>query len=468
MGAASSLLSLAIATAAVATLGVGCSQGGDGSDFTISGHVSSTPAMARKKGARAPLQRNVTHVMAVASSSAHAERTIVPVNSDGSFSLKVTPGQPYVVVFVDDTAVGADMVVAIYRNDTFHTIAPQAPGETDIGDVSMDPSAQTATASIDYNTLLTDLGLSAAGAEYLGSIDNLSLRYANPDIDADGVIDMLQNHYYGIDFDVRFSTLRGVGGPAMKISDMTDKFFDLTGDNAAIAQLALTSIYVEYPTSLDSTVYVDRNMSPATQVMNGGAYSAMEADGAPAMANSSFSGYMEPDTAKWGADYDEADNAQIELPGSSGTPATLAYTLGAINTTLTFDNVVTQTRAQLTGDGMLATFVKLDTTAGVITGVDYEWMKQSAGTWVLATDEEIALTVGEGGAVGSLNHMPLTDAQDMLTLPAQPSGHLAWTGSVLHPDDICGMAINFTDKLGMSHYTGGAIPNAGDAGYCHN
>ncbi|HEY4055999.1 MAG TPA: hypothetical protein VGM39_05295, partial [Kofleriaceae bacterium] len=82
--------------------GPGSGPGGNTGGFKISGSVGHQSARARApEGVRV-----VTHVMAVQPISASPIRTVAEVKADGSFSLDVTPGQPYVFVFVDSTATG--------------------------------------------------------------------------------------------------------------------------------------------------------------------------------------------------------------------------------------------------------------------------------------------------------------------------------------------------------------------------
>jgi len=45
--------------------------------------------------------------------------------------------------------------------------------------------------------------------------------------------------------------------------------------------------------------------------------------------------------------------------------------------------------------------------------------------------------------------------------PAAPAGTLAWSWATTGPNDICGLAVSFDDKLGLRHFIGGAEPNAG-------
>ena len=43
-----------------------------------------------------------------------------------------------------------------------------------------------------YDTFVGNLGMTNAEALRLGSLDGLMLRYSNPDVDGDGVMDMIQ------------------------------------------------------------------------------------------------------------------------------------------------------------------------------------------------------------------------------------------------------------------------------------
>jgi hypothetical protein len=434
--------------------------GGDDHDVAISGTVV-VPA-ARSTAAAAPAGRTITHVMAINPETASPHRTIGKVASDGSFELAVDTGKPYVLVFIDSAAVGADMVVAMFRARTLDTLAPQLAGHLDLGAMEIDPNAQTASLGISYDELLAGLGLSPAAAEYLGAVDDLSLRYANPDIDGDGAIDLEQDHRYALDFHVRANLRIGSSaGRNVTVDDLTDRFLADSGAAIATPVFNLTSAYVLYPASLDATQYVVQG-APSAALQHGAAFTVHHADGSPAPAMTSFSSLGFGDTAGWGPDYNYEARPGLELPGSGGSPATLAYTLGALGRTLTFTNVVTRTRASLTDAGTLAIFVRLVTTDGRYSSIDYRWMKRaSASSWVAATAEEIALTIsGDGGHI-SFHRAPAWHNEFGATIPAQPTGSIAWSWEASGPNDICGLAVSYDDKLGLRHFVGGADPNAG-------
>ncbi len=434
-----------------------CGSGND--QLTISGRVAARAARSRDPAA--PGERTITHVMAVDPESASPHRSLAAVGADGGFELGLDVGRPYVLVFVDDTAVGADMAVAVFRAGTLDTLSPQLAGHLALGDVTVDPTTQTATAGIAYTDLLAQLGLSAAAAEYLGSIDDLSLRYTNPDIDGDGQIDAQQGRSYALDFHIRANLRIGSSaGRNVTVDDVTDQFLAESGPDVATPVFNLASIYVLYPAALDATPYVSPGPPPALQ--HGAAFSATQADGSTPSAMGSFSSLSFGDTAGWGPDYDYERAPGTELPGAGGSPATLTYTLGAIGRTLTFTNVVTRTRASLTNTGTLAIFVRLVTVNQRYTQIDYRWMKRASATaWVPATAEEIALTIGGDGGYVTFHRAPSWHDEFGAVIPPQPSGSIAWSWAATGPGDVCGLAVSYDDKLGLRHFIGGADPNPG-------
>lgn len=427
----------------------------NGKHLTVAGRAHMPAARSISGSARV-----VTHVMAVNPQSASADRVLADVAADGSFHLDLGLGKPYVLVFIDSTARGADMIVGMFRAGTLDTMSAQIAGNLDVGDVMVEPGAQTAAVGISYDALIAGLGLSADAAAYLGSVDDLSLRYANPDIDGDGVIDMTQDHTYGLDFHVR-ANMR-VDNHNVTVDNITDAFLATDGAHAATPVFNLTSAYVLYPASFDSTTYVDQSSGPTISLDHGAQFHVSHEDGSLPALPTSFSAVAFGDTRGWGADWDYDARVGLELPGSGGSPATLSYTLGTSATTLTFTNVVTRTRAALTDNGSLAIFLKLNTTDGHYTSLDYQWMKRASATsWVPATAEEIALTIsGEGGYV-SFHHTPSWSNEFGATIPPTPSGSIKWTFQATAPSELCSVAVSFDDKLGLRHFVGGADANLG-------
>jgi hypothetical protein len=327
---------------------------------------------------------------------------------------------------------------------------------------------------ISYDALLEKLGLSAEAASYLGSIDDLSLRYANPDIDGDGIIDESQGKTYMLDFHIRANVKKGSSsGATVKMEDMTDKFFDDSGASVAVPVFNLGSIYVIYPASLDSTAYV-ASSGVSTGLQNGGVFTATHNDSSAVAANSTFSTVSFGDSAGFGPDYNWESTPSLELPGSGGSPATLAYTLGAISKTLTFTNVVTRTYASLTDTGTIMPFLKFNTSNGVVASLGYKWMKRSSSTsWTEATADEVKLIVNDNGGYVTL-YRGAKSKNIGIKIPRDASGTIAWLKSNTQEanvtdaefestttNDLCSMAVSYDDKLGLRLFAGAADPNTG-------
>jgi len=131
----------------------------------------------------------VTHVMAVSPVAGDLVKVVAPTEA-GSFSVTVEPGRPWAFVFLDTTRRGAGMVHGILRSDTLDTFIPAIPGDVDLGDISVDNHEATMAGSGD--SLDQALGVTRGTLATLGGIDDIALRYANPDIDGDGMIDVDQ------------------------------------------------------------------------------------------------------------------------------------------------------------------------------------------------------------------------------------------------------------------------------------
>src|SRR5262245_43913727 len=85
----------------------------------LTGTMKSVQAFAGPSGrvpdvAAAPPPKHVTHVMAVDPSSQNPRPVTAPVSGGGTFSLPLEPGRPWVLVFVDSSRAGADMIAGIF------------------------------------------------------------------------------------------------------------------------------------------------------------------------------------------------------------------------------------------------------------------------------------------------------------------------------------------------------------------
>ncbi|HSO37928.1 MAG TPA: hypothetical protein VLT33_35615, partial [Labilithrix sp.] len=198
---------------------------GGGGGFMVTGHVAQAPSwgggLRPMDGTGPAAASRVTHVMGVTPSSQNTRRVVAKVDAQGKFALDLDPSRLWVLVFVDASKVGSEMVVGVFRAKGLDTMAPTKKGSTDLGEVTAKDGA--AEVSLPYEDLLSALGIDAASALFLSSIDDMCLRVVNPDVDGDGTIDALEPGPadYRLDFHVQFAMRTD---HVVSVSDMVDAF----------------------------------------------------------------------------------------------------------------------------------------------------------------------------------------------------------------------------------------------------
>lgn len=467
----------------------GCNKKSDGSgssgsnnnsstNFTIAGKSSSPTIfgpMTLADSRTMFVAKTITHVMAVSPMGGGlAERFISTVDSAGSFSLPVKSGKPYLIVFIAKNSglTGIDMIAGTLKTGELDSLAPLAAGSTDLGNVSVDGTTRLATMTLGLTELLASLSLSSDAATYLGGVDDLALRLANPDVDGNGEIDFLENKNYSLDFHMR-GTVK-VGSVDATLDDVATTFLP---SNSTITMTLSTPMAV-YANSFDSTDYIG---SGGSSLANGGDYKVFTSAGNDVTANWSndgFSGGTFSDMRQWGPNYNHSNTH--ELPGSGVNAVTLKWTLGASGQTLTFSNVKTKTSSQITQNGMILPFFHFNTSdssaTGTIQSIAYEWRKLSSGTWVAATLEEVSLAVGSSGGYLMLYTQKGSGIENgvAVTFPKTTvAGTISWNTteithhpgvsdlSVLTPRSFCSTALSYDDQLGLRIFGGGVAPGSG-------
>ncbi len=148
---------------------------------------------------------SVTHVMAVSPVDGDLKK-VVAATTEGTFSVEVAAGRPWAFVFVDATRTGSAMVRGVLRSDTLDTFNPQVGSDIDLGNISID--GRDATMAGSSEALDQALGLTRRTLTTIGGIDDITLRYANPDIDADGVMDTEQGHSARLEMHLEYALTR--------------------------------------------------------------------------------------------------------------------------------------------------------------------------------------------------------------------------------------------------------------------
>lgn len=401
-----------------------------------------------------------THVVGINTET--NEKSVTEVESNGKFELPIEVNSPWVFTYVNEDETGADMLVSKFGSNALDTIAPLEDA-SDIALGTVDASAATATTTASASSLLADMGLSSAGAETLGAVDDIGLRYANPDVDNNGKIDALEDKNIILDFHNRFRGAPAGGGSNYDIDDMKNTFLPDTvvwsySESGVTPELE-KSWFSSAPTSYSWTFSEDMVIADSCTGMSVGAtLTAGTACVKTFDANSAYnSGYARYQLA-----------LQVQEP-TNGT-----YTLKVGSKTFTWTNIAVSDFSA--GSGFIVLFLKFVVNdAEKLTGFEWKWQKKgSDGTYSLATEEELNLVVkeaggylslkvganGDGGGVGANIPLEPTGTFNFLTAKqgtggvnvegdvtlAQVNAGLAWSQVAYNP------GLSYDDKLGMRFF----------------
>jgi len=376
--------------------------------------------------------RATTHVMAVSPVAGDLVKVVAPT-ADGTFSIEVASGRPWAFVFVDAGKRGADMVRGVLRADSLDTFVPVAGGDIDLGEISIDNHEATMAGSSE--ALDTALGVSRRTLATLGGLDDLALRYVNPDMDDDGVLDVDQGIAPTLDVHAEY-VLQARGREA------TVRDFLVDADAITYTHVG-TGIYGRLP---DAFGVVDRGDADVTfeQPYWGfwqGDQTAAVPAGEPVQHltfgdDRTFGVYCRPDR---------------EVP--SGTyrfrsgPHTLDFSFVRPPTEMTHNQVMPRLRLVPTADGCQAD-CKLDR-------IEFAWLRNTDSGWVQLTDEEVAVL----RPVGSLDLVFADGSNRRYDLPDDvAAGHVQWepsfyaAGPSLSSSDIVFGSLAFHTRPGMKMF----------------
>jgi hypothetical protein len=430
--------------------------------FEIRGRLASAPGDKRSKaGGDAAIAHAITHVMAVNAATASPTRYLAALRTDGSFVIGVDVNAPWALVLVDSHQVGRDMVAGVFRAADFDldTLAPTRSGMTDLGDLTIEDDLG-ATASIVTSDLLSSLGLSADAARLLGAMDDVSLRYVNPDVDGNGKIDVLEGATFPLDFHLRY--VLSTGSVPIPLTALLNRFADPSN---TIAAYGLGSAIVAFdPKAFGETTAADYRIRFPDAA---GAYTAP-----PSIGGFDANAWIDDDTAffldagpnTFGLSFNQAQ------PFPVGT-----YQFQIKNAVLTFTDVRTRSLAELNENRhLIVPFLKLlapETTCEDwschVTGFEYRWRKRSEGAWVSATAEEIAVLIPARGGYFSFHPGGNPGKRLAYALPGvtvtgtvsfdEPTHALGMTANEV-PDltleALCRVDISYDDTLGMRIFQG--------------
>jgi hypothetical protein len=388
---------------------------------------------------------NITHVIAINPSSQNRERIVIPIGGNGSFKFSPKPHQLYVIVFINNSKIGAEKIVGFFRSDTLDGLASAVEdGEVNLGELLH--SGEIFSSSIKHTDLLASLGLGDEIARALGKEDDICLRYINPDIDGDGILDAEQpDRDLRLDFHVGYN-MKVLGNMA-RVDSIVGAYLPDTVDLDYVG----TGVYSSFPARFYNGSFIGASVTlgntPATT------------------------------TDITGPNYGDYLSLGPYIKSGTTIPqGTYLFKFGG--KTLTFTRVATRTDAEFkAATGIIMPFIKINQTdpscqissgSCTLASIDYKWMKRTASNWIPATLQELKLFVSDGGGYVSFRKNNQASATIGITLPiSSMSGTINWKGAnanlggvtaeameAMSSSHICHLGLSYDDKLGMRIFSG--------------
>ena len=386
-----------------------CDGNGDGAPFGVSGTVSDASVPSPKVNA---MPNNATgkttaanYVYAVNTRLKYLtmERRKSPINTDGSFSISLTKGDPWILAFIDTSKIGEAMIQGIFYADQLDAIAPKTStsnDSTNVGNVVVDEFGGAELPSENYITYIGDLGLNMTEAATFGSMDDGVLRYINPDLDGNGVVDMddpafprlklqwRQEYRYG--GAALLNNLRN--GNPLPLYDVFS--LGIFGSGAQI------NLKVEQQSS---GIFSGAPGRFTVEMENSGDYPGDN----PAIWTPSASSYglLFEVATEFGNElsyYIFFSTDVYKVPDGKYTFRFYSDEAGVnLEKTLTFTNVASMADARDISNFVIPFPVFNADPSGNITSVSYTWMKYEAGAFIYATASDVELMVGnQDAAIG--------------------------------------------------------------------
>lgn len=409
--------------AALAVL-AGCAAPSDG-DFHVVGRLADPSA--------------VTHV--IAWNTDLGTRVVIDLKADGmpdgELDLAVAPGRGWGITFANAERSGAAMRVATLRVGELDALWPRAAGHVDLGTITF--SDLTATSTTPVAEIVAALGWTDDDAAHLGRTDDLALRYANPDIDGDGVIDALQAHTYTLELGAHFRLQAG---------DRDLVIADLVRDVAPSGlRLLGTDILVGVPASAsmsDATFLLDEPFYGTALGPNTAAVPARTPIGEPHVR------FGQPGSGLVGL------VASPEHPIPRGR-----YQVDLPDRTLAFTDVHPPRTTMLEAASAHAVpFLRIRPTVAhcehdcSIAALDLSWWRATAFGWMPAPapgDARIDIVASLRGKAVALA-AELDRAASSLAwqdMPTKGSGMLYQELAYISTTDLCYVAVSYRSELGM-------------------
>jgi hypothetical protein len=419
-----------LATTVVA-LAAGCTSSLNDTTFDITGRIAGGQA---------------THVVAVSPDSSDL-RAARQLDADGSFDLPLSPGHTWIVSFADARQRGSAMLVGSLRMGTLDAIDARAPGLLDVGELVA--ANRIAQSQISWDELGRTLGVDPEVLERIGASDDLALRYANPDVDDDGVLDAVEpDHAFNLSL---YSTVRlVVDSYEVSINDMVNRrvtpehqvSIDYLGTGVELAMPAASPAAMNGAKVTFDQPFYGATLGDATPTVPAGT-----PIGEPAMIVGQLAGNaLASVVARPGFD----------VPGGN-------YHFAVDGKTLTFSNVVPPSNDSLvSGENLVVPFVNITPKSAScqadceIASVDLKWMRNTATGWILADEYEMPreahIDIVIGGQQKNEMRAPLGNS---------PILSVDWDGAIknaglveaqlagMTSDSLCYVGVSYIDRIGV-------------------
>jgi len=400
---------------AVVVLGA-CATASRDPDFHMVGHVD-----------------GATHVVASTAGHIATPSVAATVAANGSFDLPLAPGYAWSISFVDSQQVGSSMVIGSLAADGVDAFLPAEPGSVDLGNVTFGDRAHASTSTAD---LVAALGMTTAAA----ATDNLATRYANPDVDNDGVIDALEvGHDYRLDFLAKAELT--AGGHVATIDDM------VRGMPYIGLAYIQTGIVVSLPPLRDA---VDHRLDGAIMAFDAPYYGTSHGPTTPVSpaGTAIVAPELEVGTVEGRPSLGAFARGGFDLPNGD-------YTVALHDQVLTFSSVEPPHANELQNDVIVPVTQLVPTAPGCvadcsIASLHTEWMRHTSGGW----NKAAALTHG-----AHVDFVRMDGSTLSTDLPATTTSDVAWQAmtTTMTPAQMAAMTtsqlryvqLTYTDEVGM-------------------
>jgi hypothetical protein len=412
------------------------SSGGSGIKIAVSGKLKIGSVSASiTKDYNLGGTTNVTHVMAV--SPVDGSKTVSAVAADGSFNLNVDVSKPWIIVFLDNTKVGTNMIIASYHSADLglHSLPLMADSTSvSMGDVSIDPTNKAASEQAGTGgSVLSSIGLSPGDASYWSKVDDVCLRYINPDVDEDGMVDALQTNAFFIqEFHLRFTPM--VNSQPTNYTVLKNHFYD-----------ELDSHYTYMNAGTGIRLYVPAGFNPGITMSS-----------VPILTLPDSSQISTPDIVTNGLnnnlvfDYEFSDFTNSDR--ALHYDGTYVYDFSPAPK-LTFIKI--KTSSTVFDTNFIAISIRINTDSGdVITNVNFKWIIWDGGSWTSPTIDQldmatVASTSGSSGTRGNCM-FHFTNGTSQFGFPVdQVSGSISQT--LCNPDGRKFSEFDFNGPIGLSY-----------------